>query len=108
MITIVEYLDEDEESTFGKWFADIDVQAALRVRRAIARMEQGNFGDSKSVGQGVIEYRITFGPGYRIYYGRDGDELVLLLCGGTKQRQQNDIEKAHQYWADYKARKGEA
>lgn len=70
-------------------------------------MELGNFGDSKGVGEGVIEYRITFGPGYRIYYGRDGDELVILLIGGTKKRQQNDIEKAQEYLSDYKARKEE-
>jgi len=105
MIEIAEYLDEDGDSPFGKWFADVDVQAALRVRRALARMEQGNFGDSKGVGEGVMERRIPFGPGYRLYYGRDGETLVILLIGGTKKRQSDDIDAAKQHWAAYKARK---
>lgn len=103
---IVEYLDEAGESPFGKWFAKIDSQAALKVRRSVARMELGNFGDSKGVGEGVLECRINYGPGYRVYYGRDGDELVILLVGGAKKHQQADIERAQGYWADYKARKG--
>ena len=69
-------------------------------------MELGNFGDSKGVGEGVLECRINYGPGYRVYYGRDGDELVILLVGGAKKHQQADIERAQGYWADYKARKG--
>ncbi|WP_236735588.1 type II toxin-antitoxin system RelE/ParE family toxin [Agrobacterium tumefaciens] len=60
----------------------------------------------KSVGSGVLEYRIDYGPGYRVYFGRDGDELVILLIGGTKARQQNDIEAAKAFWQDYKSRKG--
>ena len=76
----------------------------LRARRsrAIARMEQGNFSNVMSVGEGVLEYRIDFGPGYRVYFGRDGDTLVILLTGGTKKRQQRDIDAAHAYWQDYK------
>ncbi len=62
-------------------------------------------GDVKPVGQGVFERRISFGPGYRIYFGRDGDRLVILLCGGTKRRQQADIKKARSFWVDYKKRK---
>lgn len=62
----------------------------------------------KGVGAGVLEYRIDFGPGYRIYFGRDGDQLVLLLGGGTKKRQQNDIEAARSRWGDYKRRRKEA
>lgn len=107
MITVVEYLTEEGASPFGEWLDDIDVQAALRVRRALAKVELGNFGDSKGVGEGVAEYRLTYGPGYRIYYGRDGDELVILLAGGTKKRQSTDIDRAKNYWADYKARKGD-
>lgn len=103
---IVVYLDEAGESPFGKWFEKIDSQAALKVRRSVARMELGSFGDSKGVGEGVLECRINYGPGYRIYYGRDGDELVILLAGGTKKRQQADIERAQGYWAEYKTRKG--
>lgn len=72
---------------------------------ALVRMGNGNLSNVKSVGSGVIEYRIDWGPGYRIYFGRDGDELVILLAGGTKRRQNRDIEDAHEYWADYKRRK---
>lgn len=65
-------------------------------------MEQGNFSNIKSVGAGVLEYRIDFGPGYRVYFGRDGETLVILLTGGTKKRQQRDIEAARAHWQDYK------
>jgi DNA-binding phage protein len=65
-------------------------------------MEQGNLSNVKSVGEGVLEYRIDFGPGYRIYFGRDGETIVILLIGGTKKRQQHDIDAARAYWQDYK------
>ena len=68
-------------------------------------MEGGNLSDAKSVGAGVFERRIDFGPGYRVYFGRDGRDLVILLGGGTKKRQRNDIAAARRYWIDYKARK---
>lgn len=61
-------------------------------------MEQGNLSNTKPVGAGVLEYRLDFGPGYRVYFGRDGDVLVILLTGGTKKRQQRDIEDARAYW----------
>ena len=77
----------------------------LKVRTALARIETGNLGDVKPVGQGVSERRITFGPGYRVYFGQDGDKLVILLCGGTKKRQSRDIEQAKAFWDDYKNRK---
>lgn len=105
MIKVVEYLDASGRSPFGDWFDGLDVQAAVKVRRSVARMEAGNFGDAKPVGRGVIERRIDVGPGYRIYFGRDGEELVILLVGGTKKRQQRDIETAQSFWADYKDRK---
>ena len=69
------------------------------------RMEQGNFSNVKGVGAGVYEYRIDFGPGYRIYLGKDGERLVILLAGGTKKRQDADITAAKSYWRDYKRRK---
>ena len=72
---------------------------------AVARMEQGNLSNVKSVGDGVLEYRIDFGPGYRVYFGRDGAVLMILLTGGTKKRQQKDIEAARGCWADYKQRR---
>ncbi|WP_284776950.1 type II toxin-antitoxin system RelE/ParE family toxin [Agrobacterium sp. lyk4-40-TYG-31] len=103
---IVEYIERNGISPFGRWFAKIEARAASKVTIALTRMEQGNLSNVKTVGSGVLEYRIDYGPGYRVYFGRDGDELVILLVGGTKARQQNDIETAHGLWRDYKSRKG--
>jgi putative addiction module killer protein len=75
------------------------------LRVPLARMEQGNFSNAKGVGEGVLEYKIDFGPGYRVYFGRDGDTIVILLTGGTKKRQQRDIDTAKAYWRDYKLSK---
>jgi putative addiction module killer protein len=75
------------------------------VTVAIARLGQGNLSNVKGVGEGVLEYRINFGPGYRVYFGRDGNELVILLTGGTKKRQQRDIAMAIELWADYRRRR---
>jgi putative addiction module killer protein len=102
MVEIRYYVSPSGDEPFGDWFADLDAVARAKVTRAIARMEQGNFSNVKTVGQGVLEYRIDFGPGYRVYFGRDGETLVVLLTGGTKKRQQRDIEAAHVYWRDYK------
>ncbi len=74
----------------------------------MARLETGNFSSVKGVGSGLFEFRIDFGPGYRIYFGKDGDQLVILVGGGTKARQQQDIERALMYWQEYKRRKQEA
>jgi len=74
---------------------------------ALTRIELGNLADHKSVGAGVWELRLDFGPGYRIYFGKDGDRLVILLGGGTKKRQQKDIETAKDLWQEYKRRKRE-
>ena len=79
--------------------------AAVRVVTALVRMEQGNFSNSKGIGGGVLECRIDFGPGYRIYFGRNGDSIVILLGRGTKKRQQQNIEAAKMLWKDYKRRK---
>lgn len=68
------------------------------------RLRLGNFGDCKSVGDGVFELRMMFGPGYRVYFGRDGERVVMLLCGGDKDTQQKDVELAKHYWRDYRAR----
>ncbi|WP_245302241.1 type II toxin-antitoxin system RelE/ParE family toxin [Bradyrhizobium sp. LTSP885] len=96
------YVADDGRQPFADWFADVEPIARAKVARAIARMEQGNLSNVKSVGAGVLEYRLDFGPGYRIYFGRDGDTLVILLTGGTKRRQQRDIDEALIYWRDYK------
>lgn len=99
------YVAASGAEPFAEWFTGLDAVARAKVTRAIARMEQGNFSNAKGVGEGVLEYRIDFGPGYRIYFARDGDTLVILLTGGTKKRQQRDINTAHAYWRDYKQTK---
>lgn len=105
MVDVAEYEDEYGNHPFSKWFATLNTQAALKVRTALARMESGNFSNVKAVGQGVSEYKLDFGPGYRIYFGKDGDKLVILLGGGTKKRQDNDIKTAQTLWKAYKQRK---
>lgn len=104
-ILIVEYQDAAGYSPFGKWLDSLSTQAFAKVSAVVARMELGNFGDVKPVGEGVSERRIKFGPGYRVYFGQDGDTLVILLGGGTKRRQQKDIAEAKAAWAEYKQRK---
>ena len=105
MFDIREYQEANGRSPFGVWFSDLDARAAAKVTVAIARMEQGNFSNAKGVGDGVAEFRIDFGPGYRVYFGRDGETVIILLAGGTKKRQQRDIDQAKERWADYKQRK---
>lgn len=105
MLEIRYYLARDGRSPFEGWFADLDPIARAKVTVAIARLEQGNLSNAKGVGEGILEYRINFGPGYRVYFGRDGDVLVILLTGGTKKRQQRDITAATEMWADYRQRK---
>ena len=107
MIELVQYETETGACPFSNWFENLANPAASKVRTALARIETGNFGDTKSVGAGVFERRIDFGPGYRIYFGRDGAEIVILLAGGTKKRQQADIARVKSFWTDYKKRKKE-
>lgn len=104
-ITLVEYLETDGESPFGKWFDRLDAVAAAKVTTALYRLGQGNTSNVKALGKGVAEYKIDFGPGYRVYFGWDGEVLVILLAGGTKKSQSKDIQLAQARWADYKARK---
>jgi putative addiction module killer protein len=99
------YVAADGRQPFAEWFAEVEGIARAKITRAIVRLEQGNFSNVKSVGEGVFEYRVDFGPGYRVYFGQDGPSLVILLTGGTKKRQQRDIDSAYAYWRDYKARK---
>jgi putative addiction module killer protein len=102
---VVEYLLQDDSSPFARWFSRLDPEAAAKVTTALYRMEQGNLSNVKPVGQGVSEYRIDFGPGYRIYLGQDGAVLIILLGGGTKKGQNSDIQLARQRWREYKTRK---
>jgi putative addiction module killer protein len=98
------YLTAGGESPFESWFSDLDPAAAAKVSAALVRLGQGAASNVKSVGEGVLERRIDWGPGYRVYFGRDGETLVILLTGGTKQRQERDIERAKELWTDYKRR----
>lgn len=86
---------------------ELDTTTRVRIITAVLRMEHGNFSAAKGVSSGVSEMRLDFGPGYRVYFGKDGERLVILLGGGTKRRQQADIEAAHILWAEYKKRKRE-
>jgi len=96
------YLTEPGSSPFEEWFSSLDPTARAKVASAIARLERGNTSNVKSVGEGVLEYRIHFGPGYRVYFGRDGAARVILLTGGTKKRQPQDIATASALWTAYK------
>jgi putative addiction module killer protein len=105
MIEVREYLDQGGHSPLAAWSDRLNREAAAKVAAALARIQQGNLSNAKGVGAGVYEYRIDFGPGYRIYFGKDGDRLIILVGGGTKKRQQEDVKTALARWEDYKQRK---
>ena len=105
MIEVREYVDSEGRSPFARWFDGLNARAAAKVVTALVRIEHGNLSNTKSVGTGVSECRIDFGPGYRVYFGKDGDTLIILLGGGTKKRQQRDMEAARAFWLEYKRRK---
>ncbi|MEZ4733906.1 MAG: type II toxin-antitoxin system RelE/ParE family toxin [Caldilineaceae bacterium] len=101
-IEVLEYLDETQRNPFREWLEALrDREARARIRVRINRIRQGNFGDCKAVGSGVSELRIDYGPGYRVYFGRQGEKIVILLCGGDKRTQPRDIETAQARWEDY-------
>ena len=104
---VLAYVEASGRCSFRRWFANLDPQATSKITIALTRLEQGKLSNVKTVGAGVFEYRIDFGPGYRVYFGRDGEALIILLGGGTKRRQEQDIAAAHERWADYKRRKKE-
>ena len=101
-----EYLDAQGRSPYAAWFDNLDASAAARVAAALYRLETGNFSNVKGVGAGVFERTIDFGPGHRIYFGKAGQDFVILLGGSSKQRQREAIASAQERWADYKRRKG--
>ena len=107
MIEIRHYVTAAGRDIFDDWFSHVsDSRAQAKIAVRIDRLALGNFGDSKSLGSGLSELRIDWGPGYRVYYAMVGRDVVLLLCGGDKRRQQADIERAHDYLDDYKKRSG--
>jgi putative addiction module killer protein len=105
MVEIRRYVTRAGKNVFSEWFADLkDAKTRARIRDRIDRLSQGNFGDCKSLGGGLYELRIDWGPGYRLYYAMIGQACVLLLCGGDKRKQTSDIERARSYLQDYKER----
>lgn len=107
MYEILHYLTADGHDPFAEWLADLaDRQARARVLVRTSRMAAGNFGDCKLLTEGVSELRIDYGPGYRVYYARAGEQVILLLIGGDKRKQQADIDSAVAYWHDWKRRSG--
>ena len=104
--TIQIYVDEAGNCPFDDWFNGLDIQTKARIEARLDRVSLGNFGDRKSVGEGVYELRFFFGSGYRIYYGTVDQRLVLLLVGGSKKRQNKDIQVAQQLWAAYQQEQG--
>ncbi|MBW8003664.1 MAG: type II toxin-antitoxin system RelE/ParE family toxin [Planctomycetes bacterium] len=101
---LLEYI-EDGKSFYADWFNSLDAITAARIDKYVRRMEQGNMWDSKVVGGGVLELHIDYGPGNRVYYGKDRDRLVILLGGGSKRYQSKDIARAICRWKAYKKRR---
>ena len=102
MFEIREYIDTEGRSPYARWFNRLNAQAAAKVATALVRMEQGNLSNIKGAGTGVFECRIEFGPCYRVYFGKDCEAPIILLGGGTKRCQQQDIETARGLWREYK------
>lgn len=100
--TVIIYTDENGHEPYTDWFNGLrDRQGKSRIESRLQRLATGHYGDYASVGEGVFELRMFFGPGYRVYFGEDADHIVILLCGGDKDSQTRDIRLAKQYWKDY-------
>lgn len=110
MLELTHYLTADGHDPFQAWLDATkakDRQAAMRVLTRLNRLAAGNAGDTKPVGEGVLELRIDYGPGYRVYYAKAGNRLVILLTGGSKKQQQADIDQAKAFLTDHRRRKRE-
>ena len=101
MLTVRDYLTGDGRNPFREWLGTLDVAVRARVQGRVLRFELGNLGDHKNVGAGVWEARLAFGPGYRIYFGKDSESIIILLLGGAKASQARDITRAQGFWRDY-------
>lgn len=104
-LTLLTYLTANGRSPFGQWFGALDALAAAKVKTALDRLAGGHESNLKPLGGGLHEVKVHFGPGYRVYFGRTGQTVVLLLGGGTKQAQARDIAQARARWADYQQRR---
>lgn len=101
--TLRYYVAEDGKIPFLSWLKKLkDSMTRVRIRRRLDRLELGNFGDCEPVGEGVLELRLDFGSGYRIYFAEQSDEIVILLCAGDKSSQKKDIKTAKTYWHELK------
>ncbi|MCC5652183.1 type II toxin-antitoxin system RelE/ParE family toxin [Nostoc sp. XA013] len=90
---------------FSAYYLSLSLsRTQVKIRARLDRVEDGNLGDCKSVGEGVFELKIDYGPGYRLYFGEEGITIIILLCGGDKSTQKQDIDKAQEYWKDYRSR----
>ena len=99
---VIVYADENGKEPFTDWLYGLrDIMGGKRILARVARLEQGNYGDCEPVGEDVSELRLFFGPGYRVYFGEDESNLVVLLCGGDKGSQNQDIRAAKAYWKEY-------
>ncbi len=106
MFEIRRYRTAEGREPFTDWLSDLrDRQARARILIRLERLELGSFGDREFVGSGVSELRIDWGPGYRVYFGRDGQTVIVLICGGDKRKQDADIRKAVKLWQEYENRK---
>jgi putative addiction module killer protein len=107
MIEVREYVNAKGRSPYRDWLVRLDEAMIARILASVLRLESGNFSAARSVGAGVSGLRLDFGPGYRVYFGKDREQMVILLAGGAKKRQQADIEAARALWVEYKRRKRE-
>jgi putative addiction module killer protein len=106
-ITVLVYRTNGGWSPFSEWLLGLnDARARAKVRARVARLRLGNFGDCKSVGEGVLELRVPYGPGYRLYFAREGETVVILLCGGDKATHRADIARAKRYWREHRHARG--
>ena len=107
-IDLQEYFDARGHNHYREWASDLDASVRARIDKSVLRMGNGLPTDITPEGQGISALRIDFGPGYRVYFGLDGDQLIILLAGGTKRRQEKDILLARALWGEYKRRKRES
>jgi putative addiction module killer protein len=108
VIEVRHYINPAGTDVFDEWLTDLaDLRAQARIATRISRLAAGNFGDCKSLGRGLYEFRVDWGPGYRVYCARIGKQCVLLLCAGDKRKQASDIERAATYLADFRSRTGQ-
>ena len=98
---VLEYVRDNGRCPFRVWLETLPILVQARIQARIARFETGNVGDRKSLGGGVYEARLLFGPGYRLYFGVNRSVVIVLLCGGDKSSQRRDIGRAKKYWRDY-------